>query len=191
MNITKRQRVRKSADINLDMFKNIIYAVIDPVTQYPFYIGQSSDGIGRPLTHVTENSHNADVNDYIKILEEQGQQHIIVILEYVIQESMLDSKEIFWVNRYAQQGYPLLNKIKFKKNALNEKEEFHIDTQLKVLGQIIRVNRVLRKLTQKQLSETAGIGRSSISKIEQGNCNAEVGTLIKILNIFSLKLSVE
>ena len=51
--------------------------------------------------------------------------------------------------------------------------------------------RKLSGLTQKQLSEKTGITQPDISKLENGNANPSIRTLIRLADAMGMKLKVE
>ncbi len=54
------------------------------------------------------------------------------------------------------------------------------------LGDNIRMARLRRDLTAEQVAERAGIGRSTLVKVEKGDGGVAIGTYLKVL--FALKL---
>lgn len=57
------------------------------------------------------------------------------------------------------------------------------------LGKIIKQKRREQKLTQKQLSEKAGLSRSYLADIENGRYAPSLETLVSIANILNLNLN--
>ena len=61
-----------------------------------------------------------------------------------------------------------------------------VEESLSVLGNNIRTARLKRRLPQTTLAERAGIGLSTLVKIENGNCGVAIGAVASIL--FALDL---
>lgn len=59
------------------------------------------------------------------------------------------------------------------------------------IGQQIRINRKLSKITQSELAKSLGMSRTTISQIESGTAQ-EIGVrkLLRILNFLGLELRV-
>ncbi len=58
------------------------------------------------------------------------------------------------------------------------------------LGQALRAERKKKGLTQKSVGTSVGIEQHTISKIENGNPGAELGTLFRVLAALDLELVV-
>lgn len=58
----------------------------------------------------------------------------------------------------------------------------------KVLGENIKQQRLKLKLTQEQLSEKLNISTSYLGRIERGERNLQLDTLLKIANIFDVSV---
>ena len=56
-----------------------------------------------------------------------------------------------------------------------------IEDSMKVLGRNIRLARLKRRLPQETLAERAGIGLSTLTKIEKGNCGVAIGTVAAVI----------
>ena len=52
---------------------------------------------------------------------------------------------------------------------------------LETVGEHIKLARLRRKLTMKQVAERAGISRPTLSTLEQGNPAISIGVLLKVL----------
>lgn len=59
------------------------------------------------------------------------------------------------------------------------------------LANIIREHRKKAKLTQKQLADLAGLGKTVIFDIEKGKETIQFNSLLKVLNVLNIKLKVE
>ena len=59
------------------------------------------------------------------------------------------------------------------------------------LGNIIRIHRKKAKLTQKQLADFAGLGKTVIFDIEKGKETVQFSSLLKVLNVLNIKLKIK
>lgn len=59
------------------------------------------------------------------------------------------------------------------------------------LANIIREHRKKAKLTQNQLADLAGLGKTVIFDIEKGKQSVQFNSLLKVLNVLNIKLKVE
>ncbi len=58
---------------------------------------------------------------------------------------------------------------------------------LSTLGENIKLARLRRKLSSAQVAERAGIGRSTLVKIEQGHAGVGIGHFINVLRVLGLE----
>ena len=58
------------------------------------------------------------------------------------------------------------------------------------LGQKLKKLRTEKGLTQKQLSEITGVKQSAISRLENGNANTQIDSLIKLFAAMNMKMQV-
>ncbi|MBN8701810.1 MAG: helix-turn-helix transcriptional regulator [Bacteroidetes bacterium] len=61
--------------------------------------------------------------------------------------------------------------------------------ELKQIGANIKKHRLRKGLTQLDLAASCGFEESSIGRLENGNTNPTIKTLLKISNALSIKLS--
>ncbi len=57
---------------------------------------------------------------------------------------------------------------------------------LSVLGENIKLARLRRRLSMQQVSERAGISRSTLVKIENGNDGVSIGSYFQVLSVLQL-----
>lgn len=65
----------------------------------------------------------------------------------------------------------------------NERMEFELKAKAFLIGEIIKEERRLAKLTQEQLADKIGAKKSFISRIENGHTDIQLSTLYRILEI--------
>ncbi len=63
-------------------------------------------------------------------------------------------------------------------------------SELKELATVIRMHRKAAKLTQLQLAELAGVGKTVVFDIEKGKETVKFLTLKKILNVLNIEIQL-
>jgi len=63
-----------------------------------------------------------------------------------------------------------------------------VEESLKALGHNIRIARLKRRLPQEVLAQRAGIGLSTLTKIEKGNSGVAIGTVASVIQALDLGL---
>lgn len=58
---------------------------------------------------------------------------------------------------------------------------------LEEVGENLRLARLRRKLSSEQVAERAGMSRSTLVKIEQGNPGVSIGNYLNVLRVFGLE----
>lgn len=57
-----------------------------------------------------------------------------------------------------------------------------------LMGSMIRLHRIERKMTIKDLADRAGISRTTLQKIEQGNLKCEIGLVFEVAALVGMRL---
>lgn len=65
------------------------------------------------------------------------------------------------------------------------------EDQSTVIGETIRQFRKKAGLTQQQLAEYAGVGKTVVFDIEKGKSTVQLDTLLKILSVLNIQLKLE
>ena len=78
--------------------QRLIYSLSCPFTNQVHYIGKSTQGMIRPLQHLT-NSHSEKVQEWVNDLKGIGHAPVVNVLEYVPLEEDLDGRERWWIQR--------------------------------------------------------------------------------------------
>lgn len=129
----------------------VIYALCCPFTDEVHYIGKSTSGMLRPLSHMGK-SHSNKVNEWINELKKFNLYPLVKILEYVETNENINEREFFWIQRYAKKGM-LLNKTSVTASVINSKldnelhnEEYHATERIR---NFIKQKRKLRQNRKK------------------------------------------
>ena len=90
---------------------NIIYGLVDPITDKVMYVGKSEQGIERPKQHNKPSSlkTKSKKNNWIKSLIKMGLIPKIVIIEDCKFKEILNDKEVYWIAFYRKINKKLTN----------------------------------------------------------------------------------
>lgn len=167
------------------MKTNLIYGLRDPRNDVYYYIGKTTVGNNRPLSHLVK-SHNTTVNDWVNQLESLGLVPAIDVIEKDILLENLGEREKFWINYHYDLNPDLFN-IQSLPETINKIRTQDDDTKFNSLislifdiGNILKNERISRQLTQDELAEKAELSRSTISLCESGN-NVTIEAIKKYL----------
>lgn len=70
---------------------------------------------------------------------------------------------------------------RYGKIGATERTEFEIKAKAFAIGEVIKEERRLAKMTQEQLAEKTGTKKSFISRIENGHSDIQLSTLYRLL----------
>lgn len=59
---------------------------------------------------------------------------------------------------------------------------------ISLLGRLIKLHRLEKKMSAQELAERAGISRTTLSSIEKGDMKTEIGLALEIANLVGIKL---
>ena len=75
------------------------------------------------------------------------------------------------------------------KRGTTKREAYEFELNLELLGEMIRVTRLQRNLTQEQLGDLIGVQKAQISKLEKNANNVTVETILKVFNALKAKVN--
>lgn len=61
----------------------------------------------------------------------------------------------------------------------------------KRIGKVINLHRKTSKLTQRQLADLAGVGKTVVFDIEKGKETVQLNSLLKVLSVLNIKLEMK
>lgn len=76
------------------------------------------------------------------------------------------------------------------KKGSQEREEYEFELKLELIGDLIKIARKKRALTQEQLGELVGVKKSQISRLENSSGNVTLETLMRIFNALGATLNM-
>ena len=74
-----------------------------------------------------------------------------------------------------------------------ERDEYELELKVEVLGEMIKIVREEKQLTQEQLGKLVGVNKSQISKLERNTKNVTIETILKVFRALktNIKFSLE
>lgn len=70
-----------------------------------------------------------------------------------------------------------------------ERLQYEIGLRIDLIGDMIKALRKSRKLTQEQLGKKLGVQKAQVSKLEKGDANMTLGTLLKVFSAMKADIS--
>lgn len=75
------------------------------------------------------------------------------------------------------------------KKGTKEREEYEFELKLELIGDMIKMARKKKDLTQAQLGELVGVKKAQISRLENSTGNVTLETILKIFNALGAQLN--
>ena len=69
-----------------------------------------------------------------------------------------------------------------------QRDQYEFDLKLELLGEMIKIARKERNLTQEQLGKLIGVRKAQISKLENSLNNVTIGTILKVFEALHAKI---
>jgi y4mF family transcriptional regulator len=171
--------------------QRLIYSLCCPFTDEVHYIGKSTTGMLRPLSHLHQ-SHSDKIKEWVNNLKELGHKPNIKIKEYVSINDDIDSRERYWIQYYLSNNSLLLNLNLISPLLINSKLDDLLDCTKKIefkVGAFVKEKRKIHKLTQPELARKAGVGLRFLRDLEQGNkTHLRVDKVLDVLRLFGCTL---
>lgn len=92
------------------MKTHIVYALINPIMNAPFYVGETSRFNERMCKHLNCKDKSKEKNAFIKNLIESGNKPKVIILDTVDSKELAIQIEKEYIKKYREEGHVLLNK---------------------------------------------------------------------------------
>lgn len=72
----------------------------------------------------------------------------------------------------------------------DERDEYDFELRLELIGDMIKIARKKRNLTQEQLGELVGVKKAQISRLENSTGNVTFETVLRIFNALGAKINL-
>lgn len=173
--------------------QRLIYSLRCPFTNEIHYIGKSTQGMIRPLTHLS-NSHSEKIKEWVNNLKEIGHAPVVNVIEYVSIDDDIDNRERYWIQMEVNKGSMLLNSCLVTPLLIESKLDGLLGNgegmeSLKI-GNFVKERRRRLEMTQEEFADRAGIALTVIRKIEQGKTNLALESLLQVLKMFGCTINV-
>lgn len=181
--------------INLNTYnmENIIYALACPVTEKIHYVGKSTQGMRRPMEHLS-NSHSKKIREWVSDLKELNHKPIISVLEEVSDTDNILDREKYWVQNLIRSGAVLLNEHLVKPVTIDPSILERVEgqsTDFEKIGKFVKERRKNTRLTQEEFASKTAIALTVIRKIEQGHSNIALNSLLEVLSMFGCTIDIK
>lgn len=176
------------------MKTNLIYGLRDPRNDVYKYIGKTTIGNGRPLSHLV-NSHNQLVNDWVEELSKLGSAPYVDIIEKDILLDELAKKEKYYITYYSDLYGELFNSGQHIKECINTPsilDHKHIDSALLTLlnpGEVFKMLKVSTGFSHEAIGHMLNVGRKTAYRLKEGETNITLDTVIRM--IFFVKHDIQ
>jgi DNA-binding XRE family transcriptional regulator len=169
------------------MQQYIIYGLYCPFTDNIHYIGKSTVGMLRPLSHMTK-SHSTKINEWVSQLKVLGYKPIIKILEECTIDN-IDELELYWIDKTSKDGAYLLNSTHNSATWILGKGNYVFEySDIKTIGQEIRRIRKMFNISQETIATICEIDRSTLVRIENGDKQVCIKNIHRVLHVLGLEL---
>lgn len=168
---------------------NIIYGLRDPRNDVYQYIGKSTIGKSRPLSHLRK-SHSDKVNAWVEEVRTNGFEPQVDIIEEVEDINKLSDREKHWIKYYFEINPILLNEqlkprnINTNELSIEEKKDLELmKIILPKLPILLRKERKRRKISQEEMAEKSGISLGTLKNLEQNNIRVGITHFMKYMSV--------
>ena len=70
-----------------------------------------------------------------------------------------------------------------------ERDQYEFELKLELIGDMIRMTRKKRELTQEQLGALIGVKKAQISRLERNTGNVTVETILRVFNALEAQIN--
>jgi len=153
---------------------NIVYGLVDPRNDLVYYVGKSSVGEKRPITHLVKQSHSKKVNDWVDEMQKIWHPVKAIVLEEVDDINELPEVEKKWIRKCKYLNPELLNHQIVSgiiSDCYSEEDDLSFNrlcTAVSTFKSTLRRRRLALNLTQESLGALAGVHRTTIRDLELG-----------------------
>jgi len=173
------------------MKTNIVYELRDPRNDVYYYIGKSSVGNRRALSHL-KHSHSEYVNNWILELKNINIEPVVDIIETVYDLNDLADREKYWINFYKNINPEILNIIYVDKSInspITKDDDELFDFLCNNIENIYKILRKKRKylgITTTEASMSMGISRNTLFLLEKENSHVSFKNIIKYVKYLKM-----
>ena len=175
------------------MDKRIIYTLSCPFTNEVHYVGKSTKGMTRPLSHLHK-SHSYKIREWVKDVKDLGYDIKVRIIEAVPNHVDIDKRELYWIQHYIDKGNLLLNSNLIMPITISPGLHKLIGVgdgvNIRKISEFVKRRRRAIGMTQTEFAERSGLALTVIRKIEQGKTNINFNGLLMVLKMLGCTIDV-
>jgi len=174
-------------------YTNIIYGLKDPRNDVYRYIGKTTIGEGRPLSHLKK-SHNIFVNQWVEELRINNLSPIVDVIESDIPLDQLSDKEKHYIVYYSSTSGQLFNggetllKTISKPSILSESDINSLYISLLNTRELYKLFKSFTNFNDTVIGNILGVQRKTVHSIKTGNLKISTETIFKL--IFFIKKGI-
>lgn len=167
------------------MKENLIYGLRDPRNDVYRYIGKTTIGIGRPLSHLVK-SHNVFVNDWVNELSLVGLHPHVDVIERGIELEGLSTRESYWIAYYSDLHGELFNGGAYVYESIVEPSILSYDDIAKTYKSLLNVGEIYKKLktqyafSDESISSLLNVSRGTVYLIRKGGMKTSLETIARL-----------
>jgi hypothetical protein len=176
------------------MKTNLIYGLRDPRNDVYKYIGKTTIGHNRPLSHLVK-SHNQFVNQWVEELSKLGSAPYVDIIEEDILLDQLAEKERYYITYYSKLYGELFNGGEHIKECISKPsilDHKDIDSALLTLfnpGEVYKMLKVSTGFCDDTIGHMLNIARKTVGKLKSGDTTITLDTVVRML--FFVKFDIQ
>ena len=168
-------------------YTNLIYGLRDPRNDVYKYIGKTTIGVKRPLSHLIK-SHNESVNSWVDELKKEGSHPIVDVIEKEVPLEHLSERERYYISYYSS-IHPLLNKEvgKHPRSRSIKSPSILLPSDIDTLyialsdtNEIYKLFKFITGFTDNTIAHALDIGRKTVYRIKENNRNTSFDTIFKM-----------
>jgi len=165
---------------------NLIYGLRDPRNDVYMYVGKTTVGESRPLSHLIK-SHNTLVNQWVEELRSYGMLPIVDVLERDIELELLSDRERFFISYYSEMHGQLFNGAPsnidtiFSPSLLSNED---VKTSLSLLSKPSELYRKFKTMTgfsDDVIGSVIGVTRKTVHNIKRDSDRVGMGTILRLM----------
>lgn len=165
---------------------NLIYGLRDPRNDVYRYIGKTTVGEKRPLSHLIQ-SHNILVNEWVAELKKANLQPFVDVIEKDIPLEELAAREKHHIACYQgiygqlfNGGKHLVDTIS-KPSCLSTNDIDMLEIALSNTEEIYKVYKTQTSFTDEVIANTLNVGRKTVHNIKRGSLKTSIETVYKMV----------
>jgi hypothetical protein len=168
------------------MKTNLIYGLRDPRNDVYKYIGKTTVGHDRPLSHLIK-SHNTFVNEWVDELSKLGSAPYVDIIERDIPLEQLAEKEKYYITYFSDLYGELFNGGQHIKECINRPsilDHTMIDNTITTLlnpGEVYKMLKVSTGFCDETIGHMLDVGRKTTYRLKEGETNITLDTVIRMI----------